>query len=118
MAKKMAGGMMVAVVLAVFIVGCGQQSITVDSATTTLATASTTIDSTASTTTSTTSSTTTTVPTKTISGRGTDLWIGDPLPGAQVYAGGRSTAADATGNYTLQGIPLTNETITVQLGGY
>ena len=117
MAKKMAGVMMVAVVLAVFIVGCGQQSITVDSGmTTTLLDGSTTTTST--TTTTTTLTTTTTVPTKTISGRVTDLWIGDPLPGAQVYAGGRSTAADATGNYTLQGIPLTNETITVQLGGY
>ncbi|MBU0672746.1 MAG: carboxypeptidase-like regulatory domain-containing protein, partial [Candidatus Margulisbacteria bacterium] len=49
---------------------------------------------------------------KTISGQITDLTSGAPLPGALIYAGGKTTTTNSSGNYTLEGISFTSESIT------
>lgn len=55
---------------------------------------------------------------KTIIGRVTDLTSRDPIPGALVYAGGKTTTADSSGYYSLRGVSVNADSVTVQVGGY
>ena len=57
-------------------------------------------------------------PTGTISGTVTDSITGNPIEGATVTDGTRSDTTDASGNYTIENVPVDTFTITVSISDY